>query len=277
MRIPLALALATGLAACQRPQPSPDYEKARQLHAGLVARSPLDPYAQPEMAQVMELLSRVPADSLDAEAARALREKVDAELRAQAEDRTRRARLVEGAGAPVAWAGGAGAAAGGESTSPSEAPAAPTGGDAARAAPQRPASTLAEGTALEEFQKAKGDCFEAKAPARIERSDGKAVVGQAWGLKDTEACKKAHPAEVGRLVLFAEGKLLEVREAADAKEQKLERKVQGELRPDGTIALPKGEVLPPGAKLKWEGPTPPKAPAPAPAPAQGAPAPAPAR
>lgn len=95
MRLPLALALAAALGACSG-GPSPDYEKARQLHGALVARSPLDPYAQPEMAQVLELLSRVPSGSRDAEAAQALREKVEKELRAQAEERSRRAKMLEG-------------------------------------------------------------------------------------------------------------------------------------------------------------------------------------
>jgi len=265
MRIPLALALAlaAALGACQRPQPSPDYERARALHAALVARSPLDPYAQPEMAEVVELLARVPAGSLDAEAAGALRDKVESELRSQAEERTRRARLVEAAGSPVAQPTAApdGAA---PSAASSEAPATPAGEPAAPTA--RPASKLAEGTKLADFQKSQGECFEAKAPARIARADGKAVAGQAWGLKESEACTKAHPDEVGRLVLFADGALLEVREASAAKVEKLTRRVQGELRPDGTIALPQGTEVPPGAKVQWEQ-APPAKPQPGPQPA----------
>lgn len=261
MRISLALALAAGLAACSRPQPSPEYEKARQLHAALVARSPLDPYAQPQMAQVVELLSQVPPDSLDAEAARALREKVEGELKAQAEERTRRARLVEGAGRAAALAP--------EPAAPS-AEAAPA---AEAAAPvERPPSSLAPGTSLTEFQKSQGECFEAKAPARIAGEGGKSIEGQAWGLKESEACKKAHPGTVGRMVLFADGKLLEVREAAEAKVESVTRRVKGELLPDGTIALPKGVELPPGAKVQWDQPPPAK-----PGPGAASPPPAPQR
>jgi len=261
MRIPLALALAAGLAACSRPQPSPEYEKARQLHAALVARSPLDPYAQPQMAQVLELLAQVAPDSLDAEAAKALREKVEGELKAQAEERTRRARLVEGAGRPAAPTPEPAAA-------PLEAAAAPL---AEAAAPEaRPPSSLTAGTSLAEFQKTKGECFEAKAPARIAGEGGKSIEGQAWGLKESEACKKAHPDEVGRMVLFADGKLLDVRQASEAKEKGVTRRIEGELRPDGTIGLPRGVELPPGAKVQWDQPPPAKPPTgaalPAPAP-----------
>ncbi len=264
MRTPLALTLALALAACQRPQPSADYEQGRALHAALVARSPLDPYAQPQMAEVVELLARVPADSLDAEAARTLREKVDSELKAQAEERTRRARLVAGAGGSAALPAMA------QSAAPADAPPAPAEQPAPEA--ERPASQLSAGTTLAEFQKSQGECFEAKAPARIQ-GEGTSVAGQAWGLKETEACKKAHPDEVGRVVLFADGKLLDVRDSAETRVEKgTSKRIEGEVRPDGTYALPKGVELPPGDKVKWD--QPPAKPAPGTAPATP---PAPAR
>jgi len=52
---------APALGGCQRPQPCPDHQRARAIHSALVARRPLDPYARPGLAQVVELLARVPA------------------------------------------------------------------------------------------------------------------------------------------------------------------------------------------------------------------------
>jgi hypothetical protein len=134
-----------------------------------------------------------------------------------------------------------------------------------------------------DFQKAQGDCFEAKGPARIGQREGKPPLqGEAWGLKDAEACRKAHPAEVDRMVLFAGGKLVEVREAREAKATPVTEAVKGVVGKDGAPALAPGLKLPPGAKVTWSPPAaqpPAAAPGAKAAPAQplpGQPAPSPA-
>lgn len=253
VRIALALVLAAAAAACQRPQPSPEYREARERHAALLTRAPLDAYARPEMDQVLALLDRVPPGSADAEPAAALRRRILEERRAAAEEQARRARLVEQAGAPTPDV------AGGPAPDASAPPPAESG---AATGPARAPSALAAGTTLEEFQRAHGDCFEPKAAARIGQRQGPPIEGVAWGLRDEEACRRGNPAEVGRLVLFAGGTLREVREAAEAKAVPTTRAVAGAVRPDGTVALPAGTVLPPGATVKWAAP-----PAPAAAPA----------
>jgi hypothetical protein len=278
MRTALALALAATFCACHRPQPSPEYRQARDRHFEILASYPLDAYTRPEMDQVLSLLERVPPDSSDAEAAASLREKILDERRAAAEEGARRARLVESAGQPSTWAAGAPAGAGGGGGGPGgagpgeEPPAGDSGGGqgASGSAPARAPSQLAAGTALADFRKAQGDCFEAKAPARIGQREGKPLEGEAWGLKDDEACRKAHPAEVGRLVLFADGKLVEVREAGEAKATAVTQAVKGVVGKDGTPVLPPGTKLPPGATLKWNPPAAgPQPPQPPPAPPPG--------
>jgi len=252
MRIALLLALAAAAAACSRPQPSPDYQEARRRHAALLQQSPLDAYEQPDMAAVLELLERVPRESLDAEAAADLRQRILGERQALADQAARRARMLAGAAAPTAdipTAGGAGSA----SAAPATAEAVPATADA------RPPSELAGGTSLADFQKSRGPCFEARAPARLVR-DGKTVEGEAWALRDDPACRKQNPAEVGRLVVFSGGKLVEVAEAAAAKAQPMQKAIEGTRRPDGTVALPEGTQLPPGATVKWDPPTAPAAP-----------------
>jgi hypothetical protein len=257
MRTALALSLAASLCACHRPQPSPEYRQARDRHFEILASYPLDAYARPEMDEVLSLLERVPPDSLDAEAAASLRDKIVGERRAIAEERVRREKLIESAGKPSTWvagpAGGAGGGPGGGGSGD-----APPAGDAAVGqggqGPARPPSQLAAGTPLAAFQKEQGGCFEAKAPARIGQREGKPLEGEAWGLKDDESCRKAHPAEVGRLALFADGKLVEVREAGEAKATPVTQAVKGVVGKDGTPVLPPGTKLPPGATLKWSPP-----------------------
>ncbi len=272
-----ALALALALCACQKPRPSPEYRQARDRHYEIIASYPLEAYARPEMDEVLALLDRVPKDSLDAEAATSLREKIVDERRAIAEEQARRAKLVESAGPSAAWApvgggvGGGGMGAGSGSTAEGGEPP-PEGAGGAPAAPTRPRSQLAPGTPLADFQKAQGECFEAKAPARIGQREGKPLEGEAWGLKDEAACRKAHPDEVGRLALFADGKLVEVREASEAKAAQVTQVVKGVPGKDGILALPPGTKLPPGSKVTW---SPPKAGAQAPQPGQEKPAPAP--
>jgi hypothetical protein len=267
MRIVLAAALAAGLCSCQKPQPSPEYQQARQRYAALQAQYPLEARERPEMDEVLSLLERVPRDSADTEAAAALREAILGERRALAEERARRAKLVESAGNSAAWAAGssvsAGGAAGGEAAiagggapRPEGPPGAEAGGQGGPGAPARPPSRLAAGTALADFQKAQGDCFEARAPARIGQREGKPLEGEAWALKESDACKKAHPDEVGRLLLFAEGKLVEVREVGEGKATPVTQAIKGVAGRDGAPALPPGTKLPPGATVQWSAPAP---------------------
>jgi len=235
-----ALAAALALAACPRPQPSPEYQQARERLQAATARSPLDPYGQPEMDEILALLERVPRDSLDAEAAQALRRRILEERQLQAEQAARRKELLEAAERPT----------------PAPAPLPAGGGPAlsAAAAPEAgPVPGLAVGTALSTFQASHGDCFERRGPARV--GDRPA---DAWALRDDPACAQAHPGAAGRLVLFAEGKLLEVRGAAEARTVEVKQKVEGVRMPDGSIAVkgPDGKPVPTpeGAKVVWQQP-----------------------
>jgi hypothetical protein len=222
------------------------------------------------MASVLDLLESVPPRSADAAAAAELRQRILDERQALAEERARRRRLVEGAG-PGAGAlppgGGTAAEAAGEAAAtPEPEPRAP--------------SQLAAGTELDDFRKAHGGCFEPRSAARIGQEGGGSVAGEAWALRDDEACRAANPAEVGRVVLFSGGKLVSVRESAEGKAQTVTEKIRGVRLPDGSLGYvgPDGKPrpLPPGAQVKWAEPPPAAAPpgkAGAPAPgAPGAPA-----
>jgi hypothetical protein len=83
------LSLAT--AACQKPQPSPEYGQALVLHARLTAAQSDDAYLSAQMEEVEALLSQVPAQSSDRTAAIGLAAQIQSERRrVQNENETRR-------------------------------------------------------------------------------------------------------------------------------------------------------------------------------------------
>lgn len=243
MRPVLLVALAAALWACTRPEPSPEYQEAVARYREVMARHPDEPWLQPELDRVLELLDRVPHRSLDAEAAGALRQRIVAERAIARQEEQRRTRLVEAAGRPTPAVP--------ERADPAEAAATPTAAPATSPLPGLPPP----GTPLADFQRTHGDCFEARAAARIGQPAGGAVDGEAWALKDLAACRTAHPAAAGQLLLFAGGKLLAVRPASAAREEVRTEVVQGARQPDGSMAVvgPDGAVrsLPPGATVQW--------------------------
>jgi hypothetical protein len=244
---PVLLAL---LAACSRPAPSPDYLAAREKHAAVLAAHPDDAPIQSEIDEVLALLERVPEGSLDAPAARELRERILAERKAWQERALERATLVDRAGETPAW------------------PSATSIGRPATAPPIRP------GMSLEELRALHGDCLERQAGEfRVAGADGKDRPVEAWGVSAAAECRERYAAHVESRVLVADGAVVAVRPAPEATpvpaetvvERRVEREVElvpvqgggwGVRRADGSV-----EPLPAGAQVRT---------------ADGAPLPAPA-
>ncbi|MGQ0508952.1 MAG: hypothetical protein ACT4TC_26920, partial [Myxococcaceae bacterium] len=67
------LVLFTVTACPKKKTPSAEYEQAHTLFSQLFAQKMSDAFTDPQMAQVEELLTKVPADSIDAPAAAELR------------------------------------------------------------------------------------------------------------------------------------------------------------------------------------------------------------
>lgn len=234
----LAVAAFSTLLACSRPQPSPDYDRARHLWTTLVQTRGDAAAEDPGADEVLALLDRVPRDSADAAAAAELRGRIEGERKAHVEELARRQRLVAGAGAAPG------------------APAAESGAPAAEPLPPPPAA-LRVGMKLEAFREAYGDCFESKGPVKLAPADGgDARAGEMWVMKEDERCSEKHSQLKGEAVLFAEGALVGIAPAASAKRVQVVRQVELAPLPDGGLGerVDGGVVpLPPGAEVVLDG------------------------
>jgi hypothetical protein len=231
------------LLACPRPQPSADYDRARQLWTTLVQERGYAAAEDPRADEVLALLDRVPKDSLDASAAAELRGRIEGERKAHVEELARRQKLVAGAGSAPSVPSG--------STAPSES-AAPA------AEPRAPAvAALVPGMKLEAFREGYGDCFASRGPVQVTSPDGGAArAGEMWAMKDDAACRDKHPQLAGQAVLFAGGAMVGVAPVSSAKQVKVSRRVELAPLPDGGLGerVDGGVVpLPPGAEIILDG------------------------
>ena len=238
----LAPALAAGLllAACSRPQPSPEYERARALWTEIVKARADEATQDPRADEVLALLAQVPPASADAPAAAELRGRIEADRKARVEERERRDRLVAQAAAPhdMPSAGAAVAAGGGE----------PQGGADAGPRPE-----VRVGMTVAELEKELGDCFARREAVRIGGGpDGGARDGDLWVMKDDEGCRARHAALAGQGILVAAGKVAGVSPLDKARKVEVRRVVELAPLPDGGTGMrvDGGVVpLPPGATV----------------------------
>ncbi len=240
LRILLMFAFAA-LLACSRPQPSPDYERARQLWTSLVQARGEGAAEDPRADEVLALLDRVPKESLDAPAAAELRGRIEGERKGHVEELARRQRLVAGAGEAPDMPAGSGAAAAGGPAEPGPA--------------RAPALTV--GMKLDEFRASFGDCFDSKGSVQLSSPDGgHPRAGQMWVMKEEEGCRGKYPQLAGQVVLFADGALAGVSPAAAVKRVETVRPVELGTLPDGGLGerVDGGVVpLPEGARLLLDG------------------------
>jgi hypothetical protein len=239
----LAMFAFAALLACSRPQPSPDYERARQLWTSLVQARGEAAAEDPRADEVLALLDRVPKESLDAPAAAELRGRIEAERKSHVEELARRQRLVAGAGEAPDMPAGSGAAA-------AEGPAEP-------GPPPARVPALVVGMKLDEFRASFGDCFDSKESVQLTSPDGgRPRAGQMWVMKDEEGCRGKYPQLAGQVVLFADGVLAGVSPAAAVKRVETVRPVELGTLPDGGLGerVDGGVVpLPEGARLLLDG------------------------
>jgi len=241
-RIALLVALAAASACRKAPgPPSPEYAEARARHVALVAQFADDADARPEMDQVLALLERVPADSVDAESARELATRIAEGRKRLAAEQAERERRIAAAG-PAQWA--------------------PSGGvpGAGGAALQEERPAIALGMKLDEFRAAHGECFEPGSPIQIEtpEPDGGTAArqGEAWSLKGDPACREKYPGQVGQVVVFSQGSLLALRPAGDLKAvvRRVPGKVEAFVRlPDGGYQAVEGAQLLPDGGVSFAG------------------------
>ncbi len=225
--------LFAAVLACSRPQPSPEYERARELWTAVVKERGEAAAEDPRADEALALLDRVPGDSLDAAPAGELRARIVSQRAASAEERERRARLLERAGPPA---------------SP---PAAPEEGEAA-GAPAPKVATLARGMKLDDFRSALGGCALGKGSAQLPASDGGPRAGEVWVLKDEASCREQYPQLAGQAAIFVGDALAWVSPLSSIRREEVHREVELGTLPDGGQGMiVEGRVvpLPPGAKI----------------------------
>lgn len=178
----LLAAAGLSLGACRRPTNSPDYVEASGLHDKLVFDQGDDAYLSEEMGQAEELLGKVPADSLDAEAARELLAKIRSERARVKKERDEAERDVAAAAEPTLddW---------GKEKAPEEA-----AREEADGGPTQPIP----GMALAEFRQRFGDCFD---PGQDIVLAG-AGIRRTYELRDRNDCRKRHAGFDGLIVVI---------------------------------------------------------------------------
>lgn len=187
----ILLAAALALAGCRKPQPSPEFAQANELHSRLYAAQLDDAYLDPEMSQVEELLGEVPSSSSDFAAARELAAHIESErARVEAERQARQEAIAE-ALRPTPFA-----------FSDSPAPSPPQAAPAAEE-PDAGAAQPLPGMTRAEFVGRFSGCFRTRDPIEVE---GRGRL-ETWELKDIANCRDRHPGFSAQYVLVEGGQV----------------------------------------------------------------------
>jgi hypothetical protein len=195
-----ALLLAAAPVACRKPaKPSEAYTQAHTRFGKLYAEKGDDAFVDPELAQVESLLDQVPADSLDAAAARELRTRIQSgKQQAQAQQKAKADAMAK--------AREQGQMPSGFNSAPSVAP--------APSAPEEPAEAPDAGTdagtvdvpgvGTSEAQLASSGCFQKGEPLEVKGRGRR----ERWELADRAACRQQYAPLQEQVLIIEDGKVL---------------------------------------------------------------------
>jgi hypothetical protein len=160
---------------------------ASQMLSQLMAKYGAEAYANPEMDQVLSLLAEIPANTREGEAASRMRRQI-----------------LEGRGikepAPEAQGQAMGGSMGGSGGTPPGEPRPPP---------------IDYGTPASEFKRVYSDCFELKQKTTVkDPKGGPDAEGEAWALRASADCKARHPGLESKLVILADGMIVNTQAAS---------------------------------------------------------------
>lgn len=191
--------IALALAACRKPPaaPSPEYDQAHQLFSKLYSQKLDEAYLDPQMDQVQELLAQVSPDSLDAQSAKELDQRIRDGKAKMEKARKEQADAIAAAHQVDSF----------PSTPTPPMPVAP---------PKPPAEAPkdagtqdrgpAVGSPASELPAGYLGCFHSSKPISVKEHG----LRDAWEMSDSTKCSLAYPSYVGQVVLVEEGKVLAV-------------------------------------------------------------------
>lgn len=185
----LAVVLLLVLAGCARKEPSPEFTRASERFNKLYAKELDDAYVDPAMHEVEALLEKVPADSLDAQAAAQLLSRIR-ENRSRIEQTTKdREKALAAARTAPTFSG--------QSVSPPPPPPQSARPASAPVVDAGPPSSPTAGMAMRDFHRLFGDCFEPAGPVEVTGRGPR----DSYTMVDSDRCRRAMPAMANSVVL----------------------------------------------------------------------------
>jgi len=182
----LAVVLLLVLTGCARKEPSPEFTRASERFNKLYAKELDDAYVDPAIHEVEALLEKVPADSLDAQAAAQLLTRIrDNRSRIEQAAKDRDKALADARTAPTFS---------GPSVSP---PPAPPQTRPPPAPDAGPLSAPTAGMPMREFNRLFGDCFEQAGPVEVNGRGPR----DSYTMVDSDRCRRAMPGLANSIVL----------------------------------------------------------------------------
>lgn len=193
-------ALVTVVSGCpsRSKEPSAEYEAARKRFNTLYAERLDEAFLDPRMTEIEAQLAKVPEDSLDAEQARTLQQRIDEGQARMSAAREKHAQTMAEVRKPGPAPSGGGSAAaepsgGGEAAPSEEADAGPSG---------HPAVGMSAGELSRRF----GTCFRPGSPVEVAERG----VLETWVLKDITLCAQRYAAFTDSTIVIESGKILTI-------------------------------------------------------------------